>query len=67
MGKAGVYGAAWCGHRDVDSGKEVTEKDELGTESCRNQPRRALSLAGKVGVEVTGPSASCESFSRAEL
>lgn len=65
MGKAGVYGTGWCGHRDVDSGKEVTEKGELGTESCSNQPRRALSLAGK--VEVTGPSASCGSFSRAEL
>lgn len=51
----------------MDSGKEVTEKGELGTESCSDQPRRALSLAGKVGVKVTRPSAPCGSLSRAEL
>lgn len=36
---------------------EVTEKGEPGAESYHDQPRMALSLAGKVGVKVTGPSA----------
>lgn len=41
----------------MESGTEVTEEGELGIESCHDQPKMALSLAGKVGVKVTGPSA----------
>lgn len=50
------------GHREVESGIEVTERVELGTESCHDQPRMALSLGGKVGVKVTGPSALLWAF-----